>query len=90
MFYHIVAVRVVGRFRIWLRFEDGLEGEADLSDLVGWGVFKRWADHPSEFAQVEIDPECATVVWPGGLDVAPDGLYDRIAQAAGRPSVFPE
>ncbi len=27
---------------LWLRFDDGLEGEVDLSDLVGKGVFKAW------------------------------------------------
>ena len=34
MFYHIVAVRVVGRFRIWLRFEDGLAFRIRLPESV--------------------------------------------------------
>ena len=79
MFYDVIAVRVLEPFKIWVRFEDGLEGEADLSDIAGRGVFKRWTDSPSEFFQARVDPECGTVVWPGGLDVAPDGLYQDIA-----------
>ena len=86
MLYDVVAVRALDPFRIWVRFEDGLEGEADLSHLAGRGVFKRWVDNPSEFAQAAVDPDSGTVVWPSGLDVAPDRLYSDIARAAG-PSV---
>jgi hypothetical protein len=63
-----------------VKFEDGLEGEVDLSDLVGRGVFKRWKENPSGFARVSVDADRGTVVWPGGLDVAPDALLsDRRA-----------
>lgn len=83
MLYDVVEVEPRGDFRVWLRFEDGLEGEVDLSDLVGKGVFKRWLDNPSEFAQVRVDPDSGTIVWPGGLDVAPDRLYSDVARVAG-------
>ena len=52
-----------------------------LPDLAGRGVFKRWVDDPSEFAQVAVDRESGTIVWPGGLDVAPDRLYSDIARS---------
>jgi hypothetical protein len=86
MLYDIVKAEARSDFRVWVRFEDGLEGEVDLSDLVGRGVFKRWQDDPSEFEQVEVDPESGTVVWPGGLDVAPDRLYSDVAKSAGKVS----
>jgi len=79
----IVSVEARANFKVWVRFEDGVEGEADLSDLAGRGVFKRWTDDPSEFFQVAVDPESGTLVWPGGLDVAPDRLYRDVAHAAG-------
>ena len=63
--------------KLWVRFEDGLEGEVDLSSLVGKGVFAVWND-PEMFNQVGIDPESRTVVWPGNIDLAPDGLYEDI------------
>jgi len=66
-------------YRLWVRFEDGVEGEADLSDVAGRGVFKRWTDRPDEFARVEIDPATGASTWPGGLDVAPDRLYREVA-----------
>jgi hypothetical protein len=80
--YDVVEVRARPNFRVWLRFEDGLEGEADLSDVAGRGVFRRWIDNPDEFSQVSVDAESGTIVWPGGLDVAPDRLYDEVARSA--------
>lgn len=80
MLYDVVDVEARPNFRIWVRFEDGMEGEADLSDLVGHGVFKRWTDDPAEFTRVAVDRESGTIVWPGGLDVAPDRLYRDVAR----------
>jgi hypothetical protein len=85
MLYDVIEVKALPRFRLWVRFEDGLEGEVDLSDLAGRGVFKRWSDNPSEFLQARVDVESGTVVWPGGLDVAPDGLYGDVVRAS-RPA----
>ena len=32
-------------YKIWLKFEDGVEGEVDLSDFVArGGLFKKWED----------------------------------------------
>jgi hypothetical protein len=33
---------------------------------------------PEGFAEVTVDPETGTVVWPGGADLAPDTLYERV------------
>ena len=84
MLYDVVGVEARPNFRVWVRFEDGLQGEVDLSDLVGKGVFKRWLDNPSEFARVAVDSESGAIVWPGGLDVAPDRLYTDLARAASK------
>ena len=64
-------------YRLWIRFADGVEGEVSLAHLVGKGVFEPWQDE-SEFLKVTIDPEAGTVAWPGGIDLAPDALSDRI------------
>ena len=57
---------------------DGLEGEVDLSNLVGKGVFTAWTD-AKEFARVYVDEESGTVTWPGGIDLAPDALHHDLA-----------
>ena len=83
MLYDVVAVEARPGFKVWVRFENGVEGEADLSDLAGRGVFKRWTENPAEFGEVSVDSESGTVVWPGGLDVAPDRLYSEVLRATG-------
>jgi hypothetical protein len=37
---------------------------------------------PDGFAQVTVDPEIGTIVWPGGADLAPDTLYERLRTGA--------
>jgi hypothetical protein len=81
MLYRITEVEPRSSYRVWIRFEDGTEGEVDLSDLVGKGVFSAWEDS-REFDKVYIDEKTGTIAWPGGIDLAPDGLYRDVAGAA--------
>jgi hypothetical protein len=37
---------------------------------------------PEGFAAAELDPESGTVTWPGGADLAPDTLYERVKTGA--------
>jgi hypothetical protein len=39
-----VEVKALANYRIWLRYDDGVQGEVDPSDLAGRGVFKAWSD----------------------------------------------
>ncbi|HSG06770.1 MAG TPA: DUF2442 domain-containing protein [Longimicrobiales bacterium] len=82
MHHRLVEAEARPRYRLWVRFADGVEGEADLSDVAGRGVFQRWTHHPEEFSQVTVDAESGAPTWPGGLDVAPDRLYVEVARSA--------
>jgi hypothetical protein len=68
-------------YRLWVKFADGVEGEVTLDHLVGEGVFAAW-ENLEVFLDVAIDPVAGTVVWPGGIDLAPDGLYARITRGS--------
>jgi Protein of unknown function (DUF2442) len=72
----ITAVKPLDGFRLWLRFSDGLEGVADLSDLAGCGVFSAW-NTPGLFASVTVT-EYGAVAWSNEIDLCPDTLYLRI------------
>ena len=71
-----VEVQARARYRIWLRYGDGTEGEVDLSDLASHGVFEAWND-PTLFAGVRIGPGGA-ICWGESIDVCPDSLYLRL------------
>jgi len=60
-------------YRIFLRFEDGVQGVIDLGEYAGKGVFSAWLE-PGVFAQVIIN-EAGGLEWPGDLDFCPDALY---------------
>lgn len=75
--HRIVAFQALDKYRVRIHFSDGMEGEANLSDLVGKGIFALW-DDPDQFAKVFIDPESHTLAWPGGIDLCPDTLYQDV------------
>ena len=81
MLDRIVAAEARPDYRLWIRFEDGLEGELSVAHLVGRGVFAAWEDQ-SEFQKVFVDEESGTVAWPGGLDLAPDALHSRLSDTS--------
>jgi hypothetical protein len=41
----------------------------------GGPVFRQLYDDPELFAQVYVDPDAATIVWPNGADLAPEVLH---------------
>ena len=73
----VVAVRVLGPFRIELEFVDRSSGVVDLAPLIGGrgGVFTALQDE-SFFARVTVDADAGTIVWPNGVDLDPDLLYE--------------
>lgn len=74
MILHITEVNYLSDYKLRVSFNNGESGVADLSSVVHHGVFK--ALEPQEkFAQVVLDEELDTVVWPGGLDLAPEFVY---------------
>ena len=81
---HVTGVEVVGAHRLRLAFEDGSEGDLDFTAWNWRGVFDSLAD-PTFFAQVELDEELGTIVWPNGADIAPETLHEWVVRGAAVP-----
>jgi hypothetical protein len=79
----IVACKPKPHYRVWIRFDDGLEGEVDLSDLVGKGVFEVWKS-VDFFNQVRIDPRSDTLVWGEDIDLDPYVLREEISKRSNK------
>jgi len=86
MMVDVVEVRALEGYRVFVRFEDGVQGEVDVSEMVTFeGVFAPLRD-PARFAEVRVHPELRTVYWPNGADLDPDVLYSRVS---GKPIRVP-
>lgn len=70
---HVTEVRPLGGALLWLRFDDGAEGEVDLAAELDGTMFEPLRD-AALFAQAAIDPDTRTVAWPNGADFAPEFL----------------
>jgi len=73
--WKITQLKVLTDYRLEVVFRDGTSGIVDLSDESFDGVFVPLAD-PLFFRQATL--ENGVVVWPGGLDIAPDAMYHEI------------
>ena len=72
----VAGVAVVRDHVLRLLFTDGTAGDADFSAEQWTGVLAPLND-PAYFAQVTVDTEAGTVVWPNGIDLAPEPLYEQ-------------
>jgi hypothetical protein len=78
MLQDIVTVKPLDGYRLCLRFEDGVEGSIDVTELVRFaGIFAplRCRDY---FVQVRVNPDIGTICWPNGADLDPDVLYSLV------------
>jgi len=72
----VAGVAVVRDHVLRLLFTDGTAGDVDFSVEQWTGVLAPLND-PAYFAQVTVDTEAGTVVWPNGIDLAPEPLYEQ-------------
>jgi hypothetical protein len=77
----ITECRAEDNYTLWLRFNDGLEGNVYLGDLIHTAYFRMLCDIDT-FNRVEIDPVENTVTWEGGIKLDPEMLYRDLASKA--------
>lgn len=80
MIPRVAEVRYLEGYKLWLRFHDGKCGVVDLSTEL-WGPMFEPLKDIALFAQAAVHPECETVTWPNGADLAPEYLYGALKQA---------
>jgi hypothetical protein len=80
-FVRVTSAEVRDHYRLWLGFSDGSSREVDLTGKLHGPVFEPLAD-PDFFAQVRVDDELGTVVWPNGADLDPLVLHGDFEPAS--------
>jgi hypothetical protein len=69
----VSGVQALPGYTIRVRYEDGVEGEVDLSQYVGKGVFAAWND-PKFFESVHISPH-GSIAWSEDIELCADSIY---------------
>jgi hypothetical protein len=74
---HVKEAKYLRNYVVWLRFNDGAEGEIDLEPELEGEVFAPLKDR-AQFRRFRVDPELETLVWENGADFAPEFLYENM------------
>jgi hypothetical protein len=77
MFLHVIEAKYVRDYVIWLRFNDGAEGEIDLEKELEGEVFGPLRDKQL-FRKFHVDPELGTIVWENDAGFAPEFLCENM------------
>lgn len=71
----VVGVAVTRPHVMRLLFDDGVIRDVQFAPSDDHGPMVLPLNDPDYFARVTVDPELRTVVWPNGLDLAPEVLH---------------
>lgn len=79
--FHVESAVALDDHRLSVRWDDGLEGVVDFTDLMREGMFTSLRD-PDRFRDVRIEEYGHTIYWLGAdgteLDVCPDVLRAKV------------
>ena len=70
MILHVTEAKYLRDYKLWLRFNDGAEGEVDLEAELEGEMFAPLKDL-TLFRRFRVDPELQTIVWENGADLRP-------------------
>lgn len=82
MYWDVVEVKPEPRYRLFVRFKDGLAGSVQLRPEELTGVLAP-LQNEQFFKRVVIDS--GAVTWEGEIDLAPDPMYAQVAGRRGEP-----
>ncbi len=82
-----VSIRALPHYRVYVKFSDGAEGEVDLSDLAGKGIFAAWNNY-NFFERVHLGAH-RQIQWSDEIELCPYALYMKLTGKT-LDELFPE
>jgi hypothetical protein len=73
--YHVSSFQKIAPFTLSIQFNDGTTQAIDFRPVLEGELYGPLQD-PTLFAQIRIDPEIHTLVWPNGADFDPAILHN--------------
>ena len=86
MDYRLIDAKYVRDFVVWVKFNDGVEGEIDLREELSGPIFEPLRD-VNLFRKFVVHPELHTIVWENEADFSPEFLHDKAQQERLTPDV---
>ncbi|MFN0050895.1 MAG: FRG domain-containing protein [Planctomycetales bacterium] len=71
-----IQLKALDNYHLFVKYDDGVEGVADLSEFAGSGVFSLWNDY-NAFRNVHIGP-IGELSWSDDVELCGDSIYKRI------------
>jgi hypothetical protein len=79
MFPDLKSVRYLRDYKLELTFTDGISGCIDFAPwIVGKGGVFVPLENKKFFAQVTVNHDIGTIVWPSDVDFDPEVLYSHV------------
>jgi len=75
MFIHVVQAKYLGDYKVWLLFNDGVEGEIDLASELYGEIFEPLKDK-TFFKSFTLEGH--TLSWSNGADFASEFLREHM------------
>jgi hypothetical protein len=72
----VIDIKALDNYKLFLKYENGVEGVIDLNDIVGKGVFEKFND-VSYYKNVKVG-EFGEPNWNDELDIDPTSAYIEI------------
>ena len=77
MILHVKKAKYLRDYVIWVKFNNGAEGEVDLIGELDGDIFGS-LKNKRLFKLFKVDSELQTIVWDNGADLAPEFLYANL------------
>jgi hypothetical protein len=78
---YLLEAKYIKDFEVFLKFNTGESGEANLKDIVFKYEAAKPLRNPKAFSQFYLD-SWPTLAWECGFDIAPESLYYRVTGKA--------
>jgi hypothetical protein len=82
----VTAIEYRGGYVYHMTFDDGLEGDVDLSEYIDKGPIFAPLRDLAYFRKARI--EGGTISWPNGADIAPETLYEHVVASAAAAGIL--
>jgi hypothetical protein len=73
----VVEAKHIEKYIIWLKFNNGVSGKADLENDL-WGSVFEPLKNIDTFKRFTVSKELGTIVWENEADFAPEFLLDKV------------